>query len=98
EVGTDLGGQRRRRAQAADGVDADPRAAHGVVGAAFAIGGGAGAVAVGQVFGPDQAGIGGELADEGAVRAQHLDQYRAEVTAVGQAVAEENRLREGRIL
>src|SRR5690606_39502674 len=46
-----------------------------------------GAVVAGHVFGPDQGGIGGELAGE---RPRLLGDQAAEVAGVGQAVAEED--------
>lgn len=92
EMVGDLGGERGDRAQRTGGVDAHAGAASGVVGAGLAItvGAGGGAVEIGQVLRPDESRVGGELAGD---RTDAGRQQRAEEAGVGQAVAEEHRLR-----
>ena len=74
------------------GVGAGTRAADCVIGAALVGADGVGAVVLGQEFRPYLPGIGGEAAKDGCRRTIRLYQRRAEVTRVGQAVANENRL------
>src|SRR5690606_14399920 len=93
KVAGGLGGQRRDEAERAGHVDAVAGAAGGEVGAglAVALGSRGGAVEVGQPLRPDQARVGGELAGDGL----HLRrQQGAEIAGGGEAVAEEDRLRE----
>src|SRR5690606_33316239 len=64
-----------------------PRATLGVVVAAVHRRAGVGAVVLGQLLGPDQGRVGGELAGE---RPRLRRDQAAEVAGVGQAVAEEH--------
>ena len=88
-----LGGERRNGAERASGVGAGTGAADGIVGAALVVADRIGSIEVSHVLGPDQARIGGEAAYQRPVGPHYLDQRRAEMARIGEAVADEHRLR-----